>query len=123
MNNTKSSSSFLKSLRSKKSDTNIKNGSTKSKRNSRPLSASISSFNLNISLPILTSQKSFIEDNKENQNGVKTLRPRSSAPILAEHQSKNLHHKHYHVHHFLQNDIHHTILPVVKLAHKLFNHR
>ena len=34
--------------------------------------------------------KSFIEDNKENQNGVKTLRPRSSAPILAEHQSKNL---------------------------------
>lgn len=90
MNNTKSSSSFLKSLRSKKSDTNIKNGSTKSKRNSRPLSASISSFNLNISLPILTSQKSFIEDNKENQNGVKTLRPRSSAPILAEHQSKNL---------------------------------
>lgn len=89
LNNTKSSSSFLKSLRSKKSDTDIKNGSTKSKRNSRPLSASISSFNLNISLPKLSSQKSFTEDNKENQNVVKTLRPRSSAPILTDHQSKN----------------------------------
>ncbi|RCK64695.1 hypothetical protein Cantr_00442 [Candida viswanathii] len=90
----KTSSRFLRSLRSKRSNNELTRTTLRSSVSQRPLSISLSSFNLNsiLSLPKLAQAETTItsitsnDSDKENA-GVKTLKPRSSAPLLSKKPS------------------------------------
>ncbi|RCK57595.1 hypothetical protein Cantr_06050 [Candida viswanathii] len=90
----KTSSRFLRSLRSKRSNNELTRTTLRSSVSQRPLSISLSSFNLNsiLSLPKLAQAETTItsitrnDSDKENAS-VKTLKPRSSVPILSKKPS------------------------------------
>lgn len=98
LNTQKTSSGFLKSLRSKKSENELSRTNLRSSISQRPLSISLSSFNLNNILSLAkfiqveesTNNNNNDDDNdNDKENNVRRLKSRSSVPILSSRQNNN----------------------------------
>lgn len=94
LNTNKTSSGFLRFLRSKKSEneltrTNLR--TTTSSSSQRPLSISLSSFNISniLSLSKLLQIEDIDDDQSNKENNYRTLKTRSSVPILSSKSSND----------------------------------